>query len=189
MKPSICNEPSSPECLEPGRPGTGGGAAFSHVAVTVTNLERSLAFYRDGLALVEGTTYEAAGRSLAALMNIAPTGFRGVFLRAGHGYIELLEYRTPTQSNTGTRHPDAVGYAHISLLVADVDPVLSAVVEHGGAVLARLRHSFGGVEDSDIAFVADPDGNRVELIAHPHVPEARAHARFLGVDQLDWPPT
>lgn len=173
---------------QPARPRVApGGPRFSHVAVSVTNLERSLSFYRDGLSFAAGEIYEAAGSRLAALMNIPPAGFRGVFLRAGQCYVELLEYRVPAGDSIAPRRPVDTGYAHTSVLLADVEQVLPTIVKHGGTVLGRLRHSFGGAGDSDIAFVADPDHNRIELIAHPDAAEAIAHGRFLGSDHLGWP--
>ncbi|MFB7495884.1 hypothetical protein ACFC09_14470 [Streptomyces sp. NPDC056161] len=44
-----------------------------------------------------------------------------------------------------------------------------------------------GPGETAIAFVLDPDGNRVELIWHPSAQEAAAHAAFLGLTDLGWP--
>ena len=163
------------------------GATFSHVALAVSDLERSLAFYRDGLSCDEGHVYHAAGGRVASLMGIPPSGFRGVFLRCGQAYIELLEYAEMPKPTTLQRDPRDVGYAHMSLIVPDIDRVATVLVAHGGTVLSELRHAFGGAAHTHIAFVADPDGNRVELISHPDLAEERAHAEFHGCEHLRWP--
>ena len=69
----------------------------------------------------------------------------------------------------------------------DIDRVATVLVALGGTVLSEVRHAFGGAAHSHIAFVADPDGNRVELISHPDPAEERAHAQFLGCEHLRWP--
>jgi hypothetical protein len=38
-----------------------------------------------------------------------------------------------------------------------------------------------------IAFCLDPEGNRIELVSHPSLEEAAAHAGFLGLGELGWP--
>src|SRR6201987_2597753 len=163
------------------------GGTFSHVALAVSDLERSLAFYRDGLSCDEGHVYHAAGGRVASLMGIPPSGFRGVFLRRGQAYIELLEYAEMPKQTTLQRDPRDVGYAHISVIGSDIDRVATVLVAHGGTVLSEVRHAFGGAAPSHIAFVADPDGNRVDPISHPDLAEQRAPAQFLGCEHLGWP--
>jgi catechol 2,3-dioxygenase-like lactoylglutathione lyase family enzyme len=163
-------------------------ASFAHVALSVSSLHRSLAFYRDGLGFAAGDIYSSAGRRVAALMDVPPTGFRGVFLRYGAVHIELLEFRdalTPTAS----RDARSIGYTHISLIVPSVSQAVRTAVDHGGTLCAELAHTFGDQDPTRIVFVADPDHNRVELIEHPDGAERMAHSRFLGCDVLGWPTT
>jgi catechol 2,3-dioxygenase-like lactoylglutathione lyase family enzyme len=163
-------------------------AGFAHVALSVSSLHRSLAFYRDGLGFTAGDIYSSAGRRVAALMDVPPTGFRGVFLRYGTVHIELLEYRDALVP-TALRDARSIGYTHISLIVRRADEVVRTAVDHGGALCAELAHAFGDRNPTRIVFVADPDHNRVELIEHPDGAERMAHSRFLGCDALGWPTT
>ncbi len=161
--------------------------AFSHVALVVSDLERSLAFYRDGLLGKPGRIYHAAGRRVASLMGIPSSGFRGVFLRYGQAHLELLEYPQKAEQSVRQRDPRDIGFAHVSLIVPDAGEMATELAAHGGAVLAQFSHSFGGAELSHIAFIADPDHNRIELISHPDFAEESAHAQFLGCEQVGWP--
>lgn len=168
---------------------TATAAAFSHVALSVSDLERSLAFYRDGLSCEAGKIYHASGGCLASLMRVPSSGLRGVFLRYGQAHLELLEYVQRPELVARQRDPREIGYAHISFIVPDVGKTASALVARGGVVVGELRQSFGGSEPTQIAFVTDPDVNRIELISHPHIAEERAHAQFLGGAHLGWPAT
>jgi catechol 2,3-dioxygenase-like lactoylglutathione lyase family enzyme len=166
---------------------TSPGVAMAHVALSVSNLERSLAFYRDGLRLRAGCAYRASGRGVSALMAVPRSGFRGVFLECGAVHVELLEYAEALTAPAASRDPRTIGYAHISLIVGSLDDIVRTALAHGGAFCAELGHAFGDGGKTRIAFLTDPDLNRVELIEHPDSPERRAHSRFLGCERLRWP--
>jgi catechol 2,3-dioxygenase-like lactoylglutathione lyase family enzyme len=161
---------------------------YSHLAVSVTDLDRGVAFYSNVLGFRAGTQYRSAGRRVAALMESQATQFGGVFLRRCDVLVELLRYDPPLKPAWASRPPEEVGYAHISLVVDDVDSVVASAAAYGGAQRTRFETSFAdGI--STIAFISDSDGNRVELIGHSSVGERNAHAAFLGLDGLGWPAT
>jgi catechol 2,3-dioxygenase-like lactoylglutathione lyase family enzyme len=159
---------------------------YSHLAVSVADLDRSRAFYTQALGFEPGAEYEAAGRRVVAAMESAAARFRGVFLRRGPVLLELLCYdgfRAPART---PRPADELGYAHISLVVDEVDAALAAAVAYGGTERTRLELTFADGLTA-IVFVTDPDGNRVEFIAHSTTRERDGHAAFLGLTDLGWP--
>jgi catechol 2,3-dioxygenase-like lactoylglutathione lyase family enzyme len=174
-------------CEDVGETTADRGASFSHLAISVSNLDRAQEFYRAGLGFSAGDVYLGSGRRVAALMGIPTSGFRGVFLRLGGVCIELLEYRDPLPAPGTRRDARAIGYTHISLIVADAAATMRTAVEHGGIVLAQLDHRFGEHAQTKLAFLTDPDHNRIELIEHPEIEEQRAHSRYLGLGRLGWP--
>ena len=161
--------------------------SFSHLALSVSNLNRAQDFYVGGLGFSAGEVYLGGGRRVAALMGIPTSGFRGVFLRLGGVCIELLEYRDPLPAPGARRDARTIGYTHISLIVADAAAAVRTAVEHGGILIAQLDHRFGEHAPTTLAFLTDPDHNRIELIEHPDVEEQRAHSRYLGLGRLGWP--
>ena len=163
------------------------GAHFSHLALTVRDLEQQAEFYSAAFGCTRGNEYLSRGRRVATLMEVAPSGFRGVFLRLDDFYLELLEY-VDLEPATPPRSAAAAGFAHISLVVPDVRAALSTVLSAGGSARQTLDHSFtGGDTATRIAFCLDPEGNRIELIEHPDDAEAGEHATFLGLGSLGWP--
>jgi catechol 2,3-dioxygenase len=119
-------------------------ARIGHVHLTVSNLERALAFYRDVLGFEVTTTY----------------GRDAVFLSAGgyHHHIGLN-----TWAGRGAPHPapGTTGLYHFAILYPDRAALAAAVrrvLEHGVAIEGASDH---GV--SEAVYLRDPDGNGVEL--------------------------
>lgn len=137
---------------------------FSHVCVSVSDLERSLSFYRDVLGLEPIFDVTLSGEGMASA-----TGEHGAHGRMvgckvpGSGVtVELLQF--------GHDRPGAAaggrstrGYTNISLCVDDLDAAYDALAARGVTPLQR-PFEVGGVR---MFFVADPDGTPIELIAFP----------------------
>lgn len=148
---------------------------FSHVCVRVSDLERSLAFYRDGLGLRVIFDVSLDGPGLDAVT--AGSGTRGRMvgcLVPGSGVtVELLQL--PAPADAAPRSRPATGYTNISLTVSDLDAAHRALEERGLRPLQRPVE-VGGVR---MFFVADPDGTPIELIEFPD--GARSSAEHNGV--------
>ncbi len=119
---------------------------FLYTGVEVTDLERSLRFYREGLGM------EVVDRGL-----VASTGGETATLRTpgGHQLLELNWY--PSSRYTAGSELD-----HLAFEVDDVEAVASRLVELGGRVVREVEHA----EEYDLAYVADPDGIWIEVV-HP----------------------
>jgi glyoxylase I family protein len=136
---------------------------FSHVCVRVTDLERSLAFYRDGLGLRVIFDLSLDGPGLDAVT--AGEGNRGRMvgcLVPGSGVtVELLQLPAPAEPPA--RSAQATGYTNISLAVSDLDAAHRACEARGLRPLQKPVE-VGGVR---MFFLADPDGTPIELIEFP----------------------
>lgn len=125
---------------------------LDHVAVTVSDMDRALTFYRDLLGCEE----------LGQLVLDDGT-FKLVFLRAGTGYVELFAHRPPAAPAGAPAAAPAVGIQHIAFKTADVDAVAARLAAAGAALMEVPRNAPGGVR---LAFLHDPDGNVVELVSN-----------------------
>lgn len=134
---------------------------FSHITVRVCDLERALAFYRDGLGLRQLFDVRLDGPGLDAVTETKGARGRMVGLLvpgAGKVSIELIHFEHPRL----TRPPEGrySGWGNISISVADLDAAYRDCVERGLAPLSPPVE-VGGVR---MFFLTDPDGARIELI-------------------------
>lgn len=122
---------------------------FDHVAITVSDMKRSVAFYRDVLGF----------KVLGKLEN-PDTGFLIVFLDTGSVIIELFEFREKGAPWDRNRNED-LGLKHFAFRVDSVDEVAERLKAAGVKFVLEPFDANGGVR---IAFLEDPDGVRIELI-------------------------
>jgi len=147
---------------------TAAQATFSHLGVCVSDLERSLAFYRDGLGFEEYGAH-TVGPEFGRLLEIEGVTLQSRFLRKDGVSIELLRFDEPGYSGDGQRRPiNKLGLTHLSLRVTDLEAVATQIAAFGGAVLDETRTTLE-MGDAKLEFVycTDPDGIRIELMALP----------------------
>lgn len=145
---------------------------LSHIGICVSELERSVAFYRDALGFEEISRLQVSGPESARLLQLEGGAVQAVYLQRDGTRIELLYY--PQAGHQGERMPapmNRLGLTHLSLRVADLDAVVTAVVSLDGACLAATRID-NDAWRSKAVFVTDPDGLRIELLQAPGDPDA-----------------
>ena len=129
--------------------------SLHHVGLVVTDLERSARWYADVLGLERGFDFAMPHVSV-----------RGCFVGRADGVrLELFER---AGSAPAAPRPDPIaalehrGYGHICLATPDLDADFARMVEAGATVIWDPRPSpQPGVR---MAFIADPDGNLIELV-------------------------
>jgi len=140
----------------------------SHVGICVSDLDRSLRFYCEGLGfeLVQSHT---VGEAFGRLMEIDGVSLQSRFVRRDGFSIELLHFDEPGHSGDATRRPmNQLGFTHLSLRVDDLDAVAGTVETFGGSVVDATRTTFGsGATALDFLYCTDPDGVRIELMRLP----------------------
>jgi catechol 2,3-dioxygenase-like lactoylglutathione lyase family enzyme len=134
---------------------------FTHVAIRVADLNRSVCFYRDILGFAECNRHVGAGGPSALMIGNAEAKLAAVFLQRDGTVVELqtLEGDDPAVV-TGIQR----GLSHIGFTVTDLAGILREVEAAGGHVLEASRY-FDASLGSEVVFVTDPDGTRIELIA------------------------
>jgi lactoylglutathione lyase len=121
---------------------------FVHVATRTKDLDTAIAFY--GLLGLKLTSKKELTKNKATLAFVEPP--------EGNFAIELVyNWGHDTPYEGGER------FGHFAFVVDDVEQVYEQIVEAGGTAL-RAPALLQGVGPSKIAFVADPDGNQIELI-------------------------
>jgi catechol 2,3-dioxygenase-like lactoylglutathione lyase family enzyme len=138
---------------------------FSHFGICVSDLERSLHFYCDGLGFEKAESH-AIGSEFAALMDLPDVSVTSQFIRREQTAIELLAFSEPAPVGSRERRPvQQLGLTHLSFRVRDTEAVAARLVELGGTVVdsSRTEIDFGGTP-LRFVYCTDPDGVRVELM-------------------------
>jgi glyoxylase I family protein len=138
---------------------------FSHFGICVSDIDRSLRFYRDAFGFEKAESH-AIGSEFARLMDLEEVAVTSQFIRKGATAIELLAFNEPRPIGDGRRRPvHQLGLTHLSFRVSDVDAVAATVVALGGTVVetSRTTIDFGG-SPLEFVYCTDPDGVRIELM-------------------------
>jgi catechol 2,3-dioxygenase len=117
---------------------------IGHVHLTVSNLSRSLKFYRDLLGFEITSTYENSA----------------VFLSAG-GYHQHIALNTWQGKEATPPPPGHTGLYHFAILFPDRKELARMLKR-----LYEINYSIEGASDNGVSesvYVTDPDGNVVEL--------------------------
>ncbi len=133
----------------------------SHFGICVTDLQRSLRFYCEGLGFEAAETYVIGNEFSAGLEVDGEVDLDAVFIRNDAMAIELLAYRSPHPTGRPSASRGQLGLTHFGFWVDDVDEAAARLVAHGGTLLTGTRCKTDTVE---MIFVEDPDGVRVELM-------------------------
>jgi lactoylglutathione lyase len=123
------------------------GVRFGHVAFKVSDVERSVRWYGDAFGAKKIFHAKQEGERPELM-----------FLEFAKG--QCVEFFT-NGKNKIEQPADPIGYLHFCLLVDDLDAALKHLA---GMNVHPDRGPFSGRGNYRIAFIADPDGNIIELM-------------------------
>lgn len=116
---------------------------LAHICIHTTDLEKTAAFYCDGLGMERHFDFERAGE------------WFGYYLRVGaNTFIEVFQGDSGKPGNIN----------HVALEVSDLDAVIETLKANGAEVTAKKL----GADNSWQAWTTDPNGVRIEL--HEYTP-------------------
>jgi catechol 2,3-dioxygenase-like lactoylglutathione lyase family enzyme len=129
---------------------------FDHVAVSVADLDRALAFYTGRLGFP----------ILGQLREDNPArGFTITYLQAGPGILEVFSFSEPVLANSFDPAAPAPGLLSLGLGAGDVPAAAGRIQAAGGALLAA-----GDGPGAGRALLTDPDGTPLEVSSAPFPP-------------------
>jgi len=142
--------------------------AADHTGITVTNLERSLAFWRDVLGFELSHRAHHTG-DLASEVTGVPGAELSLAVLKGYGHkIELLEYQAPPNRKRVDARPCDVGSVHVALTVDNLDAVLSTIAASGWNAVGKPQVlKTGPNAGKRVVYVRDPDGTTIEFMQPP----------------------
>src|SRR5689334_24830400 len=98
----------------------------NHAGLTVSNLARALAFWRDVLGFELSHTAHQKGEMAEQITGVKGAELKLAVLKAPGGHrIELLEYLAPAhRKQTNGLQPCDLGHVHVALTIDDLGPVI-----------------------------------------------------------------
>jgi lactoylglutathione lyase len=139
-------------------------SGFFHGGITVSDIDRSLTFYRDGLGLEIEFDRILDAAYLREVLALGFDDMRAVYLRIpGGGFVELLEYRGVERLSAASR-PCDYGAGHLCFYVEGIDDVFERLVSLGFRSRSNVVDITSGPNaGARSVYFADADGYLVEL--------------------------
>lgn len=162
------------------------------VGFTVSDLDRSVAFFSEVLSFKQVRDIEVAGEAYERLQGVRGLSRHVVRMQLGDEAIELSEYRPPRgRPIAGDSRSNDLWFQHLAIVVSDMDRAYAWLQRHavepislGPQRLPDWNRAAAGIR---AFYFKDPDGHPLELLEFPPDKGAakwhrRAEGLFLGID-------
>ena len=93
----------------------------NHTGITVSDIEKTAAFFRDVLGFEVTEPMEHAGDYVSRMMGVPDAAIKIAFCTGGGHTIELIQYTNPPPGPAIRRSHNETGYMHIAILVRDIE--------------------------------------------------------------------
>ena len=130
-----------------------------HVGLTVSDIERAIAFYTDLFDCTVESRFTVDGEAFETVVGVDGAAGSFAHLDAGGTRLELVAYE-PAGEPTPSAELVQPGAAHVAFEVADVDAFVNDLPD-GVAPLSDPQTTASGTR---LVFLRDPAGNRIELL-------------------------
>ena len=135
-------------------------AEISHVGLTVKNLERSIAFYRDVIGLKEGERLELKSDVYRTYTRNPAAHIKFTYMTVGDFTLQLIEYVGGGGDALDLSH-NRVGCPHLAFRVPDAEAKYRQIQEReDGEVISEIVQLS---PRSRNFYAKDPDGVLIEL--------------------------
>ncbi|HYR96245.1 MAG TPA: VOC family protein [Candidatus Binatus sp.] len=148
---------------------------LTHIGICVSDLQRSLRFYRELLGFRLEHELHVEGEPSDTLLRLRGVTLDAVYLQRDGVRIELLRFASPPAPPARSRSMHEQGLTHLSFRVADMDATLAALRAAGERVLEETVVRIPQFQAA-ACFVVDPDGQLIELVQSPGDPAAPPRA-------------
>ena len=148
---------------------------MNHTGFVVSDMELSLAFYRDQLGLAIERDQILEGEFISKLVGYPDAKLHIIYLGLGdmkHS-VELIEYLNPRGSVTPLQNRNSIGASHLGVIVDNLDEFYKSLssrwVRFVSPPVTRPNTVYPMAQKG--CYMSDPDGNWLELLEQPPHPE------------------
>lgn len=148
---------------------------FSHIGISVTDLDRAVEFYTSvlGWYLIMPPTEIVSDDSAIGVMcdDVFGKGwerFRIAHLSTGDRVgVELFEFENAQRPENNFEYWKT-GVFHFCVQDPDVEGLAKKIVEHGGKQRMPIREYYPGEKPYRMVYCEDPFGNLIEIYSHSY---------------------
>lgn len=150
--------------------------AFSHIGITVPDLQKAIEFYTQvmgwyllmGPETVKEEKETAIGQMCIDVFGEGWKEFRIAHLSTSDGIgIELFEF--PHQPKTqGAFEPFKTGVFHFCIQDPNLEELAQKIIEAGGKQRMPIREYYPGERPYRMVYMEDPFGNIIEIYSHSY---------------------
>jgi catechol 2,3-dioxygenase-like lactoylglutathione lyase family enzyme len=143
--------------------------ATNHTSFTVSDLDRSVAFFRDALGFEVTSKAPRNPDIVSRVTGIPGTEMLIAYVRGPGHSLELIQYLGPREGRGRVRAlPCDVGFAHVAYDVDDIDAAIEAAASHDVHLIGEVAVIDQGPNAGGrVAYLRDPDGVTIEFIQKP----------------------
>ncbi len=142
--------------------------SVAHTGITVSDLDRSIAFFRDALGLPVTDKIHCTGEMFEQVTGVPGCVIDVVYVNLPNHTIELLCYSNPKDRTSSNLRPCDNGHLHISLNVDDIDAVIAAGRKCGFEPVNPIQTvADGGMAGMRVIYTKGPDNLIIELMQAP----------------------
>jgi catechol 2,3-dioxygenase-like lactoylglutathione lyase family enzyme len=142
--------------------------AADHTPITVSDIEKSLLFWRDVLGFELSHRAHHTGKLASEVTGVCGAEILIAVLK-GYGHkIELLQYLAPAERAQVKTRPCDVGSLHVAFTVANLDGILAAAAGAGWHAAGEPQTLVSGPNARKrVIYMRDADGTTIELMEVP----------------------
>ncbi|HEX2659103.1 MAG TPA: VOC family protein [Polyangia bacterium] len=167
--------------------------AVDAVGITVGDLDRSIAFFRDVLSFSVAEPEESSGPAVEQLTGVFGAHVRSARLRLGEQAIVLTQFLTPRgRPVPAGGHSNDRSFQHVAIVVADMDRAYRHLREHHVPFVSTEPQTLPAWNKNAAGirafYFSDPDDHTLEIIwfppgkGDPRWQRREASPLFLGID-------
>ena len=134
-----------------------------HVGIVVSNLENSIAFYKDLLGFEIVSRKDEPSLFIDKILRLSNTKLTTIKMRPHNGQmLELLNFHSHQCHDINLKTLIDVGITHFAVTVKNIEDTYNKLINNGIAFIHPPEKSPNG--RAIVAFCTDPEGNYIEFV-------------------------
>lgn len=151
--------------------------AFSHIGITVPDLDKAVEFYESVLGfyilmrptVVKEDPHTAIGIMCQDVFGVGYGSFRIAHMSTADKIgIELFEFKQTKDLPPPEFNPFRTGLFHFCVQDPDVEGLAEKIVAHGGKQRMPIRYYYPNEKPYRMVYCEDPFGNIIEIYSHSY---------------------